>query len=1584
VGTNPTVIDAGLSAAPFGQFQVTFSKPVNPIDGSAPALYELRAAGSHGFGSPDDVVYALTPNYTPGSNVVTLVIGGLQGGTLPVGLYQFTIFSNATSSIHDLSGNALDGDANGLPGGDYVRTFTVAVGAVATTTVVTPGTASVPAGQSATFTASVSSNAGTPPDGFVQFLVNGSTYGSPVPLVGGKAQQAITEPVGSYTITAEYTGDGGTYPASPVSASSQLVVFATIDTTTALQSSEDPSKFGDAVTFTATVSPAQGSVTPTGTVQFAIDGVDFGNPVSLAHGIATLTTSSLAVGVHSVTASFTSDDGLFKTGTGTLKGGQEVDKADVTVGLAADHSTSTYGQTVTFTITVAAVMPGLPAPGGTVTIFEGSTSLGHATLNGGRATIMTSALTLGTDSIIATYGGDANFAQDSSSPFSVTVNPVLTVTSIAAVSPNPRNTLVSTLDVNFNEPINTNSLAAGGLTLTDNGGSNLITGAVTLSLVSGSIYEIDGLAGLTTAEGTYTLTVNAADIQDQSGNAGTGSQSTSWLMDTTPPTSTVSVVSPVTISTNFTVSVSSNDPAGAGGSAPSGVASIAIYAATDGGPFSYWATVTPTSPSAQFTGQVGHTYGFYGIATDNAGNVQPTPSAAQATVQVVSSVTVTSIAPVTPNPRNTAVTAISVTFSTLIDSSTINSSDVSLIDNNGSNLLTGPLSVTLITGDTYLIGGLSGLTTAEGTYMMTVNAAGIQDLFGNAGTGSQSTSWLMDTTPPTSTVDPLPQATTSTSFTVSVSGSDPAGAGDSTPSGVASITIYTATDGGNFTFWTTITPASPSAQFTGAVGHTYGFYSVATDKAGNVQPTPAAAQQTIQIVSGPVIVSIGPVAPNPRNTPVSSVDVTFSEPIDLSTFDYHDLTLTLNGGSNLITNVVTTSLVSGSTYQIGGLSGLTTAEGHYSLAVDASGIQDQYGNLGTGSMSTTWLMDTTPPTSTVDPLPATTTSTGFLVSASGTDPQGSNGSAPSGITAFAISVSDDGGPFLLFATMTPAHPSAFFTGQVGHTYGFYSVATDQAGNAQPTPAAAQQTVQVLSPLTILSIASIAPNPRNAPVAAVDVTFSEPINPTSLAAGAVTLTDNGGPNLITGAVAISLVSGSTYRVSGLAGLTQGNGNYTLTVNAAGFQDPSGNPGSGTLSASWLMDTTSPTSQVNPLPRRGTSLSFAVSVTGSDGGSPPSGVASYDLYASTNGGPWSLWTTVPASNPSATFTGQSNTTYAFYSLAHDQAGNLEVKSPRIEASTYLPDLTPPVTAVSSTSTVDNGTGAFTLNVNGTDAGGSGLADFEVWEAIDAQAPVAIGPEISAGAADTTGIIHATLTYQGLTDGVTHQYRFFSTGIDGAGNVEAAHPAPNDVIFVETFAQPASLQVTGLTVEHGAAERSYVRYLDILFNESDSQTGGALSQIGRSVGTSTPEIQLYKYDLNGDDRGNHASQYAVPLVGVNVDVIDHAIELDFGANGIGATSGSNNTTAADGYYELDVFLPSGQTAVHHFYRLLGDVTGDGVVDQNDLNAIAAAIGQSSPPGMTPLNADVNGDGLVTSLDKTLATRAKGHKLGSGLPLG
>ncbi len=361
--------------------------------------------------------------------------------------------------------------------------------------------------------------------------------------------------------------------------------------------------------------------------------------------------------------------------------------------------------------------------------------------------------------------------------------------------------------------------------------------------------------------------------------------------------------------------------------------------------------------------------------------------------------------------------------------------------------------------------------------------------------------------------------------------------------------------------------------------------ATATDPAGNTSEFSADAVVT-NTPPLPALVpkSITAISPNPRNTPVSSVQVTFNEPVNLATFTTSALTLTDNGGSNLISSAVTISLVSGATYQLSGLSGLTAAEGNYTLTVNAADIQDQNGNPGSGTVSTSWLMDTTPPTSTLNALLAQTTTTSFAITVTGSDPSGANGSTPSGVASYAIFESKDNGAFTLFATVTPASPSASFTGQAGNTYGFYSVATDNAGNVQATPAAAQTTVSVLSPLAAISITAIAPNPRNIPISTAQVAFNQPVNLATFTSSALTLTDNGGSNLITSAVTISLVSGSTYQISGLSGLTSNNGNYALTVNSADIQDTYGNPGSGTIKTTWLMDTTPPTSHVNALAAR----------------------------------------------------------------------------------------------------------------------------------------------------------------------------------------------------------------------------------------------------------------------------------------------------------------------------------------------------------------------------------------------------------------
>ena len=92
-------------------------------------------------------------------------------------------------------------------------------------------------------------------------------------------------------------------------------------TTTAVTSSVNPSDFGQAVTFTATVSSSSG--TPQGSVQFKDGGIALGSPQALMSGAAQLTTSALAIGSHTITADY-SGDSDFQMSSGTLSGGQVV------------------------------------------------------------------------------------------------------------------------------------------------------------------------------------------------------------------------------------------------------------------------------------------------------------------------------------------------------------------------------------------------------------------------------------------------------------------------------------------------------------------------------------------------------------------------------------------------------------------------------------------------------------------------------------------------------------------------------------------------------------------------------------------------------------------------------------------------------------------------------------------------------------------------------------------------------------------------------------------------------------------------------------------------------------------------------------------------------------------------------------------------------------------------------------------------------------------------------------------------------------------------------------------------------------
>ena len=837
------------------------------------------------------------------------------------------------------------------------------------------------------------------------------------------------------------------------------------------------------------------------------------------------------------------------------------------------------------------------------------------------------------------------------------------VASISSVS-SPQSGAISALAVTFSEPIDPSTFMTSNLSLTLNAGQNLINSYVTITQDSPTTFTIGGLSALTSDDGNYTFTADATGISDFWDDVGSGSLSASWATGTDVPV-VVSVGAGSSALRNTpvdSVDVVLSEPIN-----PASFTYQSLSLTLDGGTanlITSGVTVTKVTPTTYTIGgltALTAANGSYDLTVNASGLVDNSGDSGVGflsdnwTMNTVGPI-VSSFPTYIQTPRNIVVPTIEVIFSEPIVPETFTYQNITYSKPGGPNLILPSITITEISPTEFAISNFNNfLLPIDGTYTFTVSAASVMDLFGNTGTGSLSTTWVLDTTAPAAptalAISPNTGSTPGMTNTRSVTVT-----GSLRESGLSVDVMDGTTELGDATV--TGTAFSMALNLPNGVND---LEVTATDPAGNVSPT---ATFDVQVdTTPPAITAVTAVSPTPRNTPVSSADVTFSEPVNPAKFTTANLTLTDNGGPNLITSAVTISPVSGttSTYQISGLSSLTPSEGDYTLTVSASGIQDAAANFGSGSMSTSWLMDTTPPTSTVNLLPVQTTSTSFLVSTTAADPTGSNGSTPSGVASIDLYDSEDGAPYTLFGTVTTENPSAIFTGQAGHIYGFYSIATDNAGNGQPTPTAAQATVQILAPLAVTSLAAVSPNPRNSTVSSIDVTFNRPLELTVYSNSAITLTDNGGTNLTNSGVTLSLVSGSTYQIAGLPSLTSPQGEYTLTVNSANVDDSYGNPGTNSASTSWLMDTTPPSSSTNSLPTQTNSTSFTVSVTSSDrtgsNGSTPSGVASIAIYDSKDGGPYTLFATVSPANPSAVFTGQPGHTYGFYSIATDNAGNIQ---------------------------------------------------------------------------------------------------------------------------------------------------------------------------------------------------------------------------------------------------------------------------------------------------------------------------------------
>lgn len=259
--------------------------------------------------------------------------------------------------------------------------------------------------------------------GTVQFQDGGVALGAGLPLDGvtGTVTLATTALAGgSHSITAVY-GGGGCFAGDTSTPVTQTVSSGT--STVGLGADVSPASCGAKVNFTATVSPAGA----TGSVTFFDGAASLGTAALDGSGHATLSLTSLAVGTHSLTASYAGDP--CHGANVSAPWSQVVDLASSSTTLAGGGP-ATCGGLVSLTATVTP-----SGATGTVTFTEGAATLGTATVDGaGHAALSLTTLAVGSHDVVASYGGGACTAASASSPFTQAVNAAPSATALESDS----------------------------------------------------------------------------------------------------------------------------------------------------------------------------------------------------------------------------------------------------------------------------------------------------------------------------------------------------------------------------------------------------------------------------------------------------------------------------------------------------------------------------------------------------------------------------------------------------------------------------------------------------------------------------------------------------------------------------------------------------------------------------------------------------------------------------------------------------------------------------------------------------------------------------------------------------------------------------------------------------------------------------------------------------------------------------------------------------------------------------------------------------------------------------------------------
>jgi len=504
----------------FNRTQITYAYPVTNVGAtSGPVLLTLTNVGNNTLttgssldGGTDVTNFSITPATTNGCTTGESILTG--GQCILAATFQPKSAATFTDTVTFPASNAVNGAKAtliGAGGGNEIATSTVLLAQ-------TPGGPQAVAGQAFNIVATItpvtnSSNV----SGTVTFSVNGVLQTPSITVVNGTTTTStisLTLGVGTYTISATYSGDtmydGST--ATPVS----VTVVASQATTTDLQYSLGtagtvPNTIN--TTLTATISALNPVASVGGYVTFTIDNI-VQNPTVNVTGNAATITVGLTAGSHTVQACYSGTSYYFsscKTITFPVVSGTSA----LVLTATPPSGNVTYGQAVVINATTTT--GNSPAtPGGTITFTINNvvqTPVAFASPLMYPLQYPTNLLPAGTNTILASYSGDSNYAPAKASITVVVARalPMLSLISTPTIGvPSNYFTLTASLtaaptipsgsvaftdgSASLGAPVNvdpltgkavetttTNALSSYSFTATYSGDANFLPAAVTIS-----------------------------------------------------------------------------------------------------------------------------------------------------------------------------------------------------------------------------------------------------------------------------------------------------------------------------------------------------------------------------------------------------------------------------------------------------------------------------------------------------------------------------------------------------------------------------------------------------------------------------------------------------------------------------------------------------------------------------------------------------------------------------------------------------------------------------------------------------------------------------------------------------------------------------------------------------------------------------------------------------------------------------------------------------------------------------------------------------------------------------------------------